>query len=189
MEHEEPRLRRHLHRADPVRHRTGASGQGQGHLCLRLRPRGRHADPASSSPRASATRPTCASIATAAILYCVNEFKEYEGKPSGAVSAFRIDQKTGALTWLNTQALARHRPLPPDRRPLGPLRADRQLRLRLDLRAADPRRTARSARRPTGSSTRGRASIRGGRPARTPTPSTSPPTAASPTSRTSGSTR
>lgn len=36
-------------------------------------------------------------------LYCVNEFKEYEGKPSGAVSAFRIDQATGALTWLNTK--------------------------------------------------------------------------------------
>ena len=64
---EEPRLRRHLYRADPVRHRTGASGQGQGHPCLRLRPRGRHADPASASPRVSATRPTCASIATAVI--------------------------------------------------------------------------------------------------------------------------
>lgn len=37
-------------------------------------------------------------------LYCVNEFKEYEGKASGAVSAFRIDRKTGALTYLNTKA-------------------------------------------------------------------------------------
>ena len=37
-------------------------------------------------------------------LYCVNEFKEYEGKASGAVSAFRIDQETGALTYLNTKA-------------------------------------------------------------------------------------
>ncbi len=36
-------------------------------------------------------------------LYCVNEFKEYEGKPSGAVSAFRIDQDTGALTYLNSK--------------------------------------------------------------------------------------
>jgi len=36
-------------------------------------------------------------------LYCVNEFKEYEGKPSGAVSAFRIDQKSGALTYLNSK--------------------------------------------------------------------------------------
>ncbi len=37
-------------------------------------------------------------------LYCVNEFKEYEGKASGAVSAFRIDPQTGALTYLNTKA-------------------------------------------------------------------------------------
>ena len=36
-------------------------------------------------------------------LYCVNEFKEYEGKPSGAVSAFRIDQQTGTLTYLNSK--------------------------------------------------------------------------------------
>lgn len=37
-------------------------------------------------------------------LYCVNEFKEYEGKASGAVSAFRIDRETGGLTYLNTKA-------------------------------------------------------------------------------------
>ena len=37
-------------------------------------------------------------------LYCVNEFKEFEGKASGAVSAFRIDQKTGGLTFLNMKA-------------------------------------------------------------------------------------
>jgi 6-phosphogluconolactonase len=37
-------------------------------------------------------------------LFCVNEFKEYEGKASGAVSAFRIDQKSGRLTYLNTRA-------------------------------------------------------------------------------------
>ena len=37
-------------------------------------------------------------------LYCVNEFKEYDGKPSGAVSAYRIDDESGALTWLNTVA-------------------------------------------------------------------------------------
>jgi 6-phosphogluconolactonase len=34
-------------------------------------------------------------------LYAVNEVDEYEGKPSGAVSAFAIDQKSGALTLLN----------------------------------------------------------------------------------------
>jgi 6-phosphogluconolactonase len=37
-------------------------------------------------------------------LYCVNEFKEYEGKPGGAASAYRIDDETGALTFLNTVA-------------------------------------------------------------------------------------
>ena len=29
---------------------------------------------------------------TRKFLYCVNEFKEFEGKASGAVSAFRIDR-------------------------------------------------------------------------------------------------
>lgn len=37
-------------------------------------------------------------------LYCVNEFKEFEGRASGAVSAFRIDPQSGALTHLNTRA-------------------------------------------------------------------------------------
>jgi 6-phosphogluconolactonase len=37
-------------------------------------------------------------------LFCVNEFKEYEGHASGAVSSFRIDPATGALEYLNTRA-------------------------------------------------------------------------------------
>lgn len=37
-------------------------------------------------------------------LYAVNEFKEYEGMASGAVSAFRIDAKTGELAFLNQRA-------------------------------------------------------------------------------------
>lgn len=36
-------------------------------------------------------------------LYSVNETEEYEGKKSGAVSAFAIDQKTGDLQFLNKQ--------------------------------------------------------------------------------------
>lgn len=36
-------------------------------------------------------------------LYTVNELLEYEGKKSGAVSAFLIDQKTGNLQFLNKQ--------------------------------------------------------------------------------------
>ncbi len=37
-------------------------------------------------------------------LYCVNEFKVFEGKASGAVSAFRIEPETGRLTFLNMKA-------------------------------------------------------------------------------------
>ncbi|MGI8467393.1 MAG: lactonase family protein [Pyrinomonadaceae bacterium] len=37
-------------------------------------------------------------------LYAVNETEEYEGKKSGAVSAFAIDQKTGDLRFLNKLA-------------------------------------------------------------------------------------
>ncbi len=36
-------------------------------------------------------------------LYAVNETETYEGKKSGAVSAFAIDEKTGDLTFLNKQ--------------------------------------------------------------------------------------
>jgi 6-phosphogluconolactonase len=38
------------------------------------------------------------------VLYAVNEFKEYQGAASGAVSAFRLDPDTGALTLLSIQA-------------------------------------------------------------------------------------
>ncbi len=37
-------------------------------------------------------------------LYAVNEISDYEGKPTGAVSAFAIAPKTGALTLLNQQS-------------------------------------------------------------------------------------
>jgi 6-phosphogluconolactonase len=36
-------------------------------------------------------------------LYAVNEIGEYQGKKSGAVSAFRVDNKTGGLTFINQQ--------------------------------------------------------------------------------------
>lgn len=36
-------------------------------------------------------------------LYAVNEVTEFEGRPSGAVSAFAVDQQTGALRFLNRQ--------------------------------------------------------------------------------------
>jgi len=37
-------------------------------------------------------------------LFCVNEFKEFEGLASGSVSAFSIDSVTGKLTYLNSKA-------------------------------------------------------------------------------------
>ena len=36
-------------------------------------------------------------------LYAVSEVKEFQGQPSGSVSSFSIDQKTGALKFLNQQ--------------------------------------------------------------------------------------
>jgi 6-phosphogluconolactonase len=41
---------------------------------------------------------------TLPFLYAVNEFKEYEGMASGAVSAFRLDPDTGGLTLLSMRA-------------------------------------------------------------------------------------
>ncbi len=38
------------------------------------------------------------------LLFCVNEFKEFEGEAGGAVSAYRIDPATGALTFVNQKA-------------------------------------------------------------------------------------
>lgn len=37
-------------------------------------------------------------------LYCVNECQEFEGQPTGAVSAFRIEGDSGRLTLLNQQS-------------------------------------------------------------------------------------
>jgi 6-phosphogluconolactonase len=39
-------------------------------------------------------------------LYAVNEVKEFEGKTSGALSAFSIDERTGALKFVNQQPSA-----------------------------------------------------------------------------------
>lgn len=37
-------------------------------------------------------------------LYAVNEIEQFEGKPSGSVSAFSVDKKTGDLSFLNRQS-------------------------------------------------------------------------------------
>jgi 6-phosphogluconolactonase len=41
---------------------------------------------------------------TRTFLYCVNEFKEFEGQASGAVSAFHVEGDSGRLTFLNMKA-------------------------------------------------------------------------------------
>lgn len=41
--------------------------------------------------------------ASGRFLYAVNELKSYEGKPTGTVSAFAVDPRTGALELLNRQ--------------------------------------------------------------------------------------
>ena len=152
--------RRDLQRADPVRHRTGAAGQGQGHLRFRFDPEARRARSRSASPRACATRPILPSIPNRRFLYCVNEFKEFEGKASGAVSAFRIDRKTGALTFLNTKASHGTDPCHLIVDKTRQERADRQFRERQRLRAADQARRIARRRELISSSIRARASIR-----------------------------
>src|SRR5262245_41497689 len=37
------------------------------------------------------------------LLFAVNELGQFEGKPTGAVTAFSINRETGALTHLNQQ--------------------------------------------------------------------------------------
>jgi 6-phosphogluconolactonase len=37
-------------------------------------------------------------------LYAVNEYKEFEGQPSGAISSFRLDPETGTLEFINQKA-------------------------------------------------------------------------------------
>ncbi len=37
-------------------------------------------------------------------LYAVNEMKEFEGRPSGAISAFRLDPERGQLAFINQKS-------------------------------------------------------------------------------------
>lgn len=60
-----------------------------------------------SAPQLAAETPSPSFLAvhpTRNLLYSVNEVGTFEGKPSGAVSAFVIDRSTGALTALNQQS-------------------------------------------------------------------------------------
>jgi hypothetical protein len=109
-------------------------------------------------------------------LFCVNEFKEFEGKASGAVSAFRIDRETGALPaiWSST------RPGVSSSWRISPVVA-----FRCSLSAP----TGCWVRPPASFSTRAPASIRAGSPGRTRMPSPSTARTGTSSCLTSASTR
>jgi hypothetical protein len=102
-------------------------------------------------------------------LYAVNETVEYEGKKSGAVSAFAIDQKTGDLRFLNKQPSLGGAPCHVTRFAKRKIRSGRQLRRRqrLGFSGSNGRRAAGSARRLIWFSTRGPVRTKIGRKRRT----------------------
>jgi 6-phosphogluconolactonase len=91
--------------SEPILFGTGQilQGRGKGIYCFRFDPERGALDPAGITENVR-NASYLALDPKRKFLYCVNEFKEFEGKASGAVSAFRIDQKTGALTFLNMKA-------------------------------------------------------------------------------------
>jgi len=91
--------------SEPILFGTGQvlQGKGKGIYCFRFDPKRGALDPVGVTEGVRNSS-YLAFDPKRKFLYCVNEFKEFEGKASGAVSAFRIDQKTGVLTFLNTKA-------------------------------------------------------------------------------------
>ena len=89
---------------DPILFGTGKilQGKGEGIYVYRL-------DPSSGSlefvgkTTGIANPSYLAFDSTQRFLYAVNELKEYEGRPTGTVSAFAVDPTTGALRFLNRQ--------------------------------------------------------------------------------------
>ena len=92
--------------SEPILFGTGQvlQGKGKGIYCFPPRSRERGALEPVGVTEGVRNSSYLAFDPTRKFLYCVNEFKEFEGKASGAVSAFRIDQDTGALTFLNMKA-------------------------------------------------------------------------------------
>jgi 6-phosphogluconolactonase len=87
---------------EPIRFGTGKilHGKGEGIYVYRL-------DPSSGalelvSKTTGITNPAYLAFdSTRRFLYAVNELKTYEGRPSGTVSAFSVDLKTGGIEFLN----------------------------------------------------------------------------------------
>ncbi|HTU02998.1 MAG TPA: lactonase family protein [Candidatus Sulfotelmatobacter sp.] len=87
---------------EPIRFGTGKilEGKGEGIYVYRLEPSSgalelRHIETGVTNPS------YLAFDSTGHFLYAVNELKTYEGRPSGTVSAFKVDPKTARLQFLN----------------------------------------------------------------------------------------
>lgn len=81
---------------------TYTSGESKGIYVCRLKPSG---ELEVLSTAGDIKNPSFVAISPSQkYLYAVSEIGQYEGKPSGGVSAFSIDSATGQLTFLNQQA-------------------------------------------------------------------------------------
>ena len=87
---------------DPILFGTGEvfQGKGEGIYCYDLNPRS--GELKLSGKTTGVTNPSYLALdPKQRFLYAVNELKTYENSPTGTVSAFSVDAKTGALTFLN----------------------------------------------------------------------------------------
>src|SRR5215204_922086 len=91
--------------SEPILFGTGqvVEGKGKGIYCFRFDPDRGALDPVGVT-QGVRNSSYLAFDPKRKFLYCVNEFKEFEGKASGAVSAFRVDGDSGKLTFLNMKA-------------------------------------------------------------------------------------
>ena len=89
---------------EPIRFGTGQvlQGKGEGIHIFRLDPESGALTPVDIAK--GVVNPSYLTFGpTQRFLYAVNELKTFEDKPSGTVSAFAVDPRTGALTFLNRQ--------------------------------------------------------------------------------------
>ena len=88
---------------EPILFGTGQvlQGQGKGIYAFLFDP-GAGTLTRPSLPRTCATRPIWPSIPERTFLYCVNEYKEYEGRPAGRSAPSASTGRRGGLTYLNS---------------------------------------------------------------------------------------
>ena len=84
---------------------TGAKTNSQGIYAFRMHERA--GQPAAFAPLGLAAETASPSFVTVdrgrGLLFAVNEINDYQGKPTGSVSAYSIDRATGRLTLINQQ--------------------------------------------------------------------------------------